>query len=194
MKHAKLILILLLTLLPLSVLAPDSLEKHDPFDLLHEMRQHLIRNDKAAYRENYIPFKRALAQLESSNDWTRFNVYGYIGKYQFGQDALEATGFGHVNFETFIQDPGTFSEREQEQAMDRLLKLNEQVLRTYIHRYVGHKVLDSITITRSGLLAAAHLAGPGNVKRFLESEGTFNPKDRMGTRLSDYLSGFASVN
>ncbi len=194
MNYSKLIIIFLLTLIPVSVLAPDSLEKHDPFDLLHEMREHLIRNDKADYRKNYMQFKRELASLESSNDWTRYNLYGYIGKYQFGQDALEATGFGHVNFNTFVQDPGTFSENEQEQAMDRLLKLNEQVLRPYIHRYVGHKVLDSITITRSGLLAAAHLAGPGNVKRFLESEGSFNPKDRMGTRLSDYLSGFAMVN
>jgi len=193
-KIKRLIIILLLSIVPLVSFAPVHLEKGNPFDLAALMRETTIRNDKNLYRENYQKFKSNLAKMESSNDWTKYNPFGYIGKYQFGQDALEATGYGHVDFISFIENPSIFTETDQEKAMDRLLKLNEQVLRPYIRSYVGHMMLDSIRITRSGLMAAAHLAGPGNVKRFLESAGQFNPKDRMGTFLSDYLIRFGDLN
>lgn len=194
MKLKSSTLILILVSLPLIVLAPNHHQLADPFGLAETMREYELERDRAEYLRTYEDFKRSLAYLESSDDWRKYNPYGFIGKYQFGKAALDATGYGHVRFLDFIQNPEVFPESDQERAMDRLLRLNEQVLSPFIQEFTGLLFLDSIEITRTGLLAAAHLAGPGNVKRFLESEGSYNPRDRMGTRLSDYLSGFAHLD
>ena len=44
----------------------------------------------------------------------------------------------------------------------------------------------------SGILAAAHLSGPGNVKKFLRNKASkdFNKKDANGTSISDYIRIF----
>ena len=194
MKIKKLLIIFPLFFLPIICFAPDNHSVIDPFNLMDIMRNEVIRADKQQYQANYKSFKKDLAHLESTDDWRKYNPYGFIGKYQFGKAALEATGYGKVDFIDFIDNPAIFGESEQEKAMDRLLRMNEQILASYFREFVGHQVLDSITVTRMGLLAAAHLAGPGNVKRFLETKGKFNPRDRMGTRLSDYLFNFSSID
>ncbi|HJP08339.1 MAG TPA: hypothetical protein QF882_12895, partial [Arenicellales bacterium] len=45
-------------------------------------------------------------------------------------------------------------------------------------------------ITLNGLLAVAHLGGRTGLKKFLQTNGTYNPADSNGTRLSDYLEKF----
>ncbi len=144
------------------------------------------------YEKNLKEFKFAIAFQESSNDWKNYNPYGYIGKFQFGQAALQSTGFGYVDFVDFMNNPSVFPERDQEKAMDSLLSINEFILGSYISEFEGAIFLDSVRITKTGLLAAAHLAGPGNVKRFLKTKGSHNPQDQMGTRLSDYLVTFGA--
>ena len=49
-------------------------------------------------------------------------------------------------------------------------------------------------ITESGILAAAHLAGPGSVKRYLRSLGKFNVKDGYGTTVSTYMKKFSGYD
>jgi hypothetical protein len=75
--------------------------------------------------------------------------------------------------------------------MDKLLKINESIMHGSITQFVGMTMLDTIRITRMGILAAAHLAGPANVKEFLESFGQKNVRDRMGTYISDYVYLFS---
>jgi hypothetical protein len=41
------------------------------------------------------------------------------------------------------------------------------------------------------MLAGAHLLGARNVKKFLDSNGSIDPRDGFGTRLSEYLSKFS---
>lgn len=171
--------------------APDLPPDGNPFLLLEKMRMETIRRDKAHYQQNYSKFKKTLAKYESNNNWKEYNRFGFIGKYQFGRSALEATGYGHISLQSFKANPGTFSEQEQEKAMDILLKSNESIMQKSINKYVGLIMLDSIRITRPGILAAAHLAGPANVKEFLESFGSRNVRDRMGTHISDYLNLFS---
>ncbi|MFO7617527.1 MAG: hypothetical protein R6V75_09770 [Bacteroidales bacterium] len=184
-------IIILLLILPLRLPAPDLPGTPDSFALLENIRTEELRRDKAEYLSQYQGFKLKLARLESSNNWKEYNRFGYIGKYQFGKSALAATGYSHVTPEAFKEDPDIFPEHEQEKAMDHLLKLNESDMRAYVERYVGLTLLDSIRISRAGILAAAHLSGPANVKEFLDTNGARNPKDRMGTRLSDYLHHFS---
>lgn len=178
-------------MLPGFLPAPDLPPGGNSFLLLEKMRSETIKKDKAQFHLKYNRFKRTLAKYESSNNWKEYNRYGFIGKYQFGKSALDATGYGHISLESFKANPASFSEQEQEKAMDILLKINESVMKKSIDRYVGLIVLDSIRITRLGILAAAHLAGPANVREFLDSFGERNFKDRMGTHISDYLYLFS---
>jgi len=182
---------ILFLILPVRLPAPDLPGTPDSFALLDNIRMEELKRDKLNYLSQYQNFKSKLARLESSNNWREYNRFGYIGKYQFGKSALAATGYSHVTPEEFIADPDIFSETDQEKAMDQLLKLNEADMRSYLERYVGLTLYDSIRITRAGVLAAAHLSGPANVKEFLDTNGTKNPKDRMGTRLSDYFHYFS---
>ena len=58
----------------------------------------------------------------------------------------------------------------QEKAFEANLSRNKWVLRRDIKRFVG-KTIAGVKVTESGILAAAHLGGPGNVKKFLRSYG-----------------------
>nr|MDJ0646725.1 hypothetical protein [Flavobacteriaceae bacterium] len=48
--------------------------------------------------------------------------------------------------------------------------------------------------TESGILAAAHLAGAGNVKKYLRSNGAFQFSDAYGTTIEHYLKKFAGYD
>ena len=45
--------------------------------------------------------------------------------------------------------------------------------------------------TRDGLRAAAHLGGITGMKRFVLSDGQYNPSDELGTSLHDYYDRFS---
>lgn len=172
------------------VFAPNMPLSYDSDAILTKMIKEKVLRNRLSYNRSLENFKFALAQKESSNNWRKYNPYGYIGKFQFGEAALNMTGYGHISFYDFIDNPSIFPEKDQERAMDSLLHFNAYILKDYFQQYVGTMILDSVAVTRQGLLAASHLAGPGNVKRFLNTNGRYNPKDRLGTSLSDYLISF----
>lgn len=191
MKFLHIVLLLIAMLVPGLLPAPDLPPGGDSFLLLEKMRNETIKKDKAQYKIKYFRFKKLLAKFESDNNWKEYNRFGFIGKYQFGKSALDATGYGHVTLEQFKSNPASFSEQDQEKAMDILLKINESVMTKSINQYVGLVFYDTLVVTRMGILAAAHLAGPANVKEFLDSSGKRNFKDRMGTHISDYIYLFS---
>ena len=47
-----------------------------------------------------------------------------------------------------------------------------------------------VDVTIDGLVAVAHLGGKTGLKKFLESNGKYNPADAYGTTLKDYLRKF----
>jgi hypothetical protein len=75
--------------------------------------------------------------------------------------------------------------------MDRLLTENYKSLKRYIDKYDG-KVVHGIRITKSGILAAAHLGGAGNVSRWFR-RGT---KPKMGTEhaITTYMKKFSNYD
>ena len=182
--------IYILSTLSALVFAPSLPASYNSEAILLKMINERELRDRLAFDRSLADFKFALAQKESSNNWRKYNPYGYIGKFQFGKAALDMTGFGHISFHDFIDNPSIFPEKDQEIAMDSLMRFNAFILKEYIQDYVGKNILDSIHITHQGLLAASHLAGPGNVKHFLNTNGRYNPKDQLGTSLSDYLVSF----
>jgi len=62
-------------------------------------------------------------------------------------------------------------------------------LKDYIHYFEG-KIIDGVTITESGILAAAHLGGSGSVKRFLNTNGLRKCTDDYGTSVKAYIRDF----
>ncbi|MBT8204067.1 MAG: hypothetical protein KJP14_01150 [Eudoraea sp.] len=135
---------------------------------------------------SYIGFKEALAFKESQGNYFITNTLGYLGKYQFGIGTLQLMGV--YNATQFLNDPGL-----QEEVFRTNIARNKWILRRDINRFVGKKI-KGVEITESGILAAAHLAGPGNVKKYLRSYGTLDVKDAYGTSITDYIKKFSGYD
>ena len=131
-------------------------------------------------------FLQAIGRRESSNRYYVVNKWGYMGKYQFGRKTLDNLGYKHVTNKQFLNTPSI-----QEQAMKDLLKHNRKILKRQIKIY-DNKLVHGVYVTESGLLAAAHLAGPGNVKKWLRNGKVF--KDGLGTPLTSYIKMFGGYN
>lgn len=132
--------------------------------------------------KSYIGFKEAVAFKESRGDYKVVNEFGYMGKYQFGKGTLELIGI--YNTENFLNSPEL-----QESAFYANAARNKWILIRDIKRFSGKKI-NGITITESGILAAAHLAGPGSVKNYLRSLGANGFSDAFGTTIGYYMKRF----
>ena len=73
------------------------------------------------------------------------------------------------------------------------LQRNKWVLRKDITRFEG-KTINGVKITESGILAAAHLAGPGSVKKFLRSYGNDTFSDAFGSSIRSYMKKFSGYD
>ena len=136
--------------------------------------------------QSFVGFKEALAFKESRGRYRIVNSFGYLGKYQFGVSTLKLLGV--YNPSNFLLCPEL-----QEEAFVVNIKRNKWVLRRDIKRFVGHKIKGTI-VTESGILAAAHLAGPGSVKRYLRSNGAIGFTDGFGTDIASYLQKFSAFD
>lgn len=137
-------------------------------------------------QKDFVGFKEALAFKESQGKYRVVNTLGYLGKYQFGRTTLER--FNIYNTQHFLQNP-----EMQERAFVALCKVNKWILRKDIRRSVG-KTINGIKITESGILAAAHLSGAGNVKKFLRSNGNIRFSDAYGASIQSYLKKFGGYD
>ncbi|MDE1207382.1 peptidoglycan-binding protein LysM [Tenacibaculum larymnensis] len=135
---------------------------------------------------DFVGFKEALAFKESQGKYRVVNTLGYLGKYQFGKETLKR--FRIYNTTHFLKNPEL-----QERTFVAYCKLNKWILRKDIKRSVG-KTINGVKITESGILAAAHLSGAGNVKKFLRSNGSIRFNDAYGTSIQSYLKKFAGYD
>ncbi|MDX6746895.1 peptidoglycan-binding protein LysM [Polaribacter sp. PL03] len=145
-----------------------------------------IGNDIFYLKRDFVAFKEAVAFKESQGKYATVNTLGYLGKYQFGKTTLHR--FNIYDTQKFLRTPAL-----QEKAFVALCKVNKWILRKDIVRSVG-KTMNGIKITESGILAAAHLSGAGNVKKFLRSNGSERFSDAYGASIQSYLKRFASYN
>jgi len=150
----------------------------------------IVAEKTIAICENtYADFENAIAFKESSNRWKIVNKSGYIGLFQFGQSAINAVGL-KITVAEFKENPHVFPPTAQRQAFKRLVNINAKILNKYIKQYAG-KTIHGCYISTSGLIAAAHLAGAGNVIKFIKFG--YNPSDGH-TRLTDYINKFKNYN
>ena len=132
--------------------------------------------------KNHNMFLNDLGFRESSGNYKAVNKYGYLGKYQFGRKTLNAINMKHVSNRQFLSSPEL-----QEEAMQRLMLANYKSLRRYINKYNG-TIVHGVLVTKSGVLAAAHLGGAGNVRKWFRRGVVF--KDANGTKITSYMKQF----
>ncbi|MCB0399957.1 MAG: peptidoglycan-binding protein LysM [Winogradskyella sp.] len=136
--------------------------------------------------KSFEGFKEALAFKESRGDYFTVNTLGYLGKYQFGAETLKLLGVYNPNH--FLYNPEL-----QEKAFMANASRNKWILRKDIKRFEG-KYIGGVKVTESGILAAAHLAGPGTVKKFLRSYGDYNLSDAYGSTVKYYMKKFSGYD
>ena len=144
-------------------------------------------NTKLPFLENsYVAFKEALAFKESRGRYNAVNTFGYLGKFQFGSSTLKTLGIYNLNL--FLNSPEL-----QEKAFLANTKRNKWKLTLEINRFTGSEI-NGVIVTESGILAAAHLSGAGNVKKYLRSDGDRNLSDAYGSSIKSYMKKFAGYD
>ncbi|RKR13408.1 hypothetical protein CLV91_2127 [Maribacter vaceletii] len=171
------------------VTVPETLKVKEPTKVLFPKNKTYFTNLVIVppfLGSSYIGFKEALAFKESQGNYFVTNTLGYLGKYQFGVETLELMGV--YNPTIFLNDPVL-----QERVFYTNVSRNKWILRRDIRRFVGKKI-GGIVVTESGMLAAAHLAGAGNVQKYLRSYGSHNVADAYGSTVSKYLKKFSGYD
>lgn len=146
---------------------------------------------------NINDFKYYLGLLESGGSYTIKNpVSGALGKYQFLQSTLTALQFKY-NLEPW-QNEFYFLNNSQLQELyfeSHLVDLQQYITSNNITNHLGKIVTGSkrfttitIPVSMAGLIAGAHLAGPGSLGRYFQTG--YDPNDGM-TSLTDYMAYFS---
>lgn len=182
----KKLIFIVLAILPMLLKAPPITK----YDKTIRTYTYWLQQEELRKEQQLTQFLFHLSLRESANNWKIINRYGYMGYYQFGNDALKTIGFGHITTKKFKKNPSIFPPDLQHAAVRLLLTYNSKKLKKY-YKYIGCTIND-VYITESGLLAAAHLGGAGSVIDFLESEGDANFFDGNGTKISEYLNEFSN--
>jgi len=136
--------------------------------------------------KGFVGFKEALGFKESQGRYGVVNQFGYMGKYQFGKGTLAMIGI--KNPDKFLQNAEL-----QEAAFNANTARNKWILRKDIKRSAG-RFVNGVRVTESGILAAAHLAGPGNVKKYLRSGGATQFQDGNGVTIAYYIKKFSGYD
>ena len=150
-------------------------------------------------------FMDALGHRESSNNYQKVSKFGYLGRYQFGEVALEELGYykktkrrwGPKNHWEGIWSGkhGIHSKKDflnnkiiQDIAAKALFIKNWKYIKNLgLHQFIGQKV-QGVRITKSGLIAGVHLMGVGGLSKFLLNKTPV--QDGMGTHISEYINNF----
>ncbi len=128
---------------------------------------------------------------KKGNPYKKVNSIGAMGAWQFMPKTLRGLGYKDSTFKCFLN-----SKKLQKQYMLKLINYNLQSLQKRSKRYgiipcdsIGIRV-DTIEISLSGILAAAHLAGVGGIQKFLAKK--HNASDGK-TTIKDYLYKFRNI-
>lgn len=170
---------------------------------------------KGNKKKDVDAFLIALGNRESGGDHKIMNKYGYVGLYQVGEEALHDVGVYYetpktgINYKKndwkgYVSNKNKYgitclwdfmhSPKKQKAVQIDFKKLHWQYLKNLnLTQYVG-KTIKGTYITQSGLLAGAHLVGPGGVRDFLRSNGKNDVTDANGTPVSSYIKKFAGYD
>jgi hypothetical protein len=159
----------------------------------HLRRMMIVNATKFAERINHESefnrFVNDLGRRESGNNWLSINLIGCFGEWQFAESTVHYLGYKHVTLKKFKNDPEVFPPGLQRKVLESLIKINMVFLKDF-ERYIGDTIR-GVAVTKSGMIAAAHLGGAGSVKLFLTSKGRLDKEDVLGTSVSNYMRKFS---
>jgi hypothetical protein len=133
-------------------------------------------------------FSDDLGYRESLNNPDTINIIGCFGEHQWKESTLRYLRYKDITLRKFRKNPDIFPESVQEEALKSLIEVNKALLRPY-ECYIG-STIKGVEITHSGLIAACHLAGFNNVRKFLLTNGKTNKRDCFNTSVKSYLQQF----
>lgn len=144
-------------------------------------------------------FRNRLRQSESGQQIGIVNREGFAGLYQFGSERLAELNFyspapgegrngwrGTFNIPGFPQVRTLADFRANPAAQEAAADVHFARIDAAIDRLPGAATRD-----RNGLRAVAHLGGEDGMRRFVETNGGYDPADSNGTKLSDYYRRFS---
>jgi len=142
-----------------------------------------------------ILFKNALGISESGGNYNN-DLGQYWGKYQFGEarryDIERILKLHHLT-------RSEFTPQMQEKYFEAHINdLEKQIYLNGLDKYFGkivegkrNKIVSKIN--KYGLIAGAHLGGFNGMKKYLTSNGLYDPADSLGTHISDYIAKFSNI-
>lgn len=180
------------------------------FQAEHERELAVLR--EAVYRRGeFERWRDSLYLDESEGIWTIINEIGCMGLPQFMASTLHSLGYTWITADKFRTDPSIFPPDLQDEAFEALVRANWTRLEKF-EPYLG-TVINGVEITKSGMLAAAHLGGAKSVSKYLLTNGTYiyiegmrldiepqksgrrcDARDRNNTHVSDYIRDFAGYD
>jgi hypothetical protein len=157
-----------------------------------KIRKALVYIEMKHHESEFTRFINDLGHNESLNNWLCINRIGCFGEWQFAESTLHCLGYKTITLKKFRKNPEIFPRELQRNALESLIKVNLSLLKDYDH-FIGDTIR-GVIVTKSGLIAAAHLGGAGSTKRFLKSNGIVNSKDALGTSIRDYMRKFRNYD
>lgn len=138
-------------------------------------------------KRGYIAFSQKMSKIESNHNIMAVNQHGMLGKYQFSPKTLKMLNI-HIEPDSFL-----VNEALQDSAFKLNLRKNYNILRKYIIEH-HDTIRGDIHITTSGILAGAHLLGPGGVMSWLRDDTTQRRFDGNGTHVEKYIRLFSNYD
>lgn len=154
----------------------------------------------------YQDFLDAIRFQESSDRYDQVNPGRFLGAYQLGEAVLTTLGYVRSDSNSSNNDysggwtglNGINSRQDfldshevQDQAVKDHFSVLWQYIRNYDDEFYTQQTLNGVFLTRSGMLAGAHLVGVGALDRFIKSGGFDIALDGNGKSIVDYINQFA---
>jgi hypothetical protein len=116
---------------------------------------------------------------------------GHFGLLQFGQDRLaDAKKAGVLPADMTPQQYRDSTAEVQNKVADwHFADIDNQATKLGLDTSFG-KTVNGVVIDRDAVRGMAHLGGIAGVKRFIETNGKYDPADANGTKISDYGKKF----
>lgn len=140
---------------------------------------------KPRLRGGVNEFLAHMGKIEGRGRYETISTRGYLGLYQFHPRTLKDLGLT-ISADDFLDNPTL-----QDSVMIEWLRKNSRSLRGLIRKYNGTEY-NGIYITKAGILAGAHLVGPGGVLSYFYPEKyQFKTIDGNGVTVESYMRKFS---
>lgn len=139
-------------------------------------------------------FPSSLIGTESGGNWKAQNsvagaggMVGHFGRLQFGHARLqEARAAGAMPAGASVQDFLNSPEMQRNVERWHFSDIDQYIKDNGLSGAIG-KTINGVVVTQDGMRAVAHLGGKDGLRRFIQSNGSYNPADANGTSLTTYL-------